>query len=52
MNNIHESQRRRGTIYKEPPHPVKRHEILDKIISICGYLLSCYIGFLIAYYIL
>jgi hypothetical protein len=41
------NQRRRGTVYREPPQSVKRHQILDKVIVVMGYLLSCYIGFII-----
>jgi hypothetical protein len=51
MNNLHESQRRRGTLYREPQQPIQRIAILDKVITILGYFLSCYIGFLIAIYI-
>jgi len=50
MNNLHESQRRRGAVYREPRKQPKR--LLDKVIMVMGYLLSCYMGFLIAYYIL
>ena len=39
------SQRRRGTVYREPRKQPKR--LLDKVIMVTGYILTCYIGYLI-----